>query len=375
MASERRIKRTHTLRAETPIGHDEVLAGLWGAAQRDRMPHALLFEGPDGVGKYLAAEHFVRGLACESGPGTPCGTCGPCKRLVSGNYGDLHVLDIRALGYNEIKICYLTLRDTEPARKEMDDIHDNVNEFLALRPAEGGWRVVMIRDAHLANENAQNALLKNLEEPGERTLLILVTSRGDRLLPTIRSRCVRFQFGGIPQADCESIVRDKGLAAEPAATLSRWSEGAPGRALELQLRCAPAILESVFAVLSGELSPLVGARAVAEVDGEYLGSTDSAKARHRAQVAVDLALRVVENRLRISVGVAPDGLAFGVELDAAPVGPRAEARVRVCVDDLLTARQDVERSMNADGILDRCFLALGRLAPARQSAPVKRRGR
>lgn len=374
MPADSRRGRIHRLRDEAPVGHDEVLGGLWRAARRGRLPHALLFGGPEGVGKFLAAEYFVRGLACERGIGPPCGTCGACKRLLSGNYGDLHVLDIRSLGKNEIRVCYLTLRTDDASKKEMDgNPEDNLDSFLALRAAEAGWRIVLIRDADRMNSQAQNALLKNLEEPGEQTLLVLVTSNPDRLLTTIHSRCVHVSFARLPLDVCRRISTERGLSAERAELLSRWSQGAPGEALELESRSAPALVKEILDVLRGETNPLVAARHVAETEGDFLGATDSACARHRARVTVELALRIVADRLRAAAGLGADELAFGVEVADAPVGAVEESRARAAVDALLAARQDVERTMNADGILDRCFLALGRLAPLRE--PVRAPGR
>lgn len=376
MPADSRRKRIHRLRAELPVGHDEVLEGLWRAARRGRLPHALLFGGPDGVGKFLAAEYFVRGLSCENGIGPPCGTCGACKRLSSGNYGDLHVLDIHALGRNEIRVCYLTLRTDDASKKEMDgNPEDNLDTFLSLRAAEAGWRIVLIRDADRMNSQAQNALLKNLEEPGEQTLLVLVTSNPDRLLTTIHSRCVHVNFERLSLEVCEGIVRDHGLPADRARLLSRWSSGAPGAALELEARSARELVQQILDVLNGSTSPLVAARQVAETEGAFLGATDSACARHRSQVTVELALRILSDRLRAAVGLGADELAFGVEVADGPVGAVEESRVRAAMDALLAARQDVERSMNADGILDRCFLALGRLAPPRVAARASGRNR
>ncbi|MCA8979333.1 MAG: hypothetical protein H6831_07045 [Planctomycetes bacterium] len=369
-------KRVHRLRAETPVGHDDVLEGLWNAARRGRLPHALLFGGPEGIGKFLAAEFFVRGLACEGGIGPPCGRCGPCKRLLSGNYGDLHLLDIHALGKNEIRICYMTLRTDDASKKEMDgNPEDNVDTFLSLRAAEADWRIVLIRDADRMNSQAQNALLKNLEEPGERTLLVLVTSHPDRLLATIHSRCVHVGFEHLSIEECERITREHALSVERAGLLSRWSCGAPGEALELEARSAPALVQAIQDALTGASSPLVAARRAAETEGDFLGATDSARARHRAQVTCELALRVVSDRLRAAVGLGADELAFGAEVAGSPVGVTEESRLRAAVDDLLEARQDVERNMNADGILDRCFLALGRLAPPREPARAQGRNR
>ena len=80
-----------------PLGHAQTVEGLWRAAARGRLAHALLFEGQEGVGKFVAMRWFAAGLMCQGGPGAPCGRCGPCKRLSSGgessNHPDLLVLD------------------------------------------------------------------------------------------------------------------------------------------------------------------------------------------------------------------------------------------------------------------------------------------
>ncbi len=373
-AAESRPGRRHALRTEVPLGHGEVLAGLWRAAQRGRLPHALLFDGPDGVGKFLAAERFARGLVCDEGPGEPCGACGPCKRTAGANYADLHVVDVAALDRTAIKICYMTLRTDDASKKEMNgDVEDNVDTFLSLKAAESRWKLVLIRDAERMTTDAQNALLKNLEEPGERTLLVLVSGHVDRLLETIRSRCVRVRFGGIDAESCARVIAEHGVTGERAERLARWSGGAPGAALELERLGAEELVERVVGALTGREAPLAAARAAAEVKGAFRGATDSQKARHRAQVAVDLARAVATDRARVCVGVPVEELAFGVEATAVPADVAGERAARDAVDALLEARQDVERSMNPDGILDRAFLALGRLAPRPAREPAGRR--
>ena len=170
------------MRFVEPVGHAEAIAGLLRAAAGRRLAHALLLSGPDGIGKFLAAEWLAFGLLCARGPARPCGACGPCKRLLAGTHADILVLDPESEGEEEIKISRITRRER--------DSQPNVGDFLSLRPMEGGWRVVILRDADRMNEEAQNALLKTLEEPGTSTLLALVASRPESLLPTTRSRCV-----------------------------------------------------------------------------------------------------------------------------------------------------------------------------------------
>ena len=157
------------------LGHADLLAGLGRAARAQRLPHALLFAGPRGVGKFRAARRLANALLCAA-PGAlemgPCGACGPCKRVRAGSHPDLFVIDLLELPADERP-------DVIPigrfVRREGAEAWDGptVDEFLALRAAEGGWRVVLVREMERANVSAQNSILKMLEEPGERVLWVL----------------------------------------------------------------------------------------------------------------------------------------------------------------------------------------------------------
>ncbi len=158
---------------ERPKGHDALLTGLWSAAQADRLPHALLFTGADGIGKYMAARWFLAGLFCEGGPAEPCGSCGACRRLAADSFGDLFTVDPEAEGIERIPVGRIARRDRDGGAC--------LEEFLSLRPAEGGWRGVLLRDVERATRDAENALLKTLEEPGDECCLILVSAHPGRL--------------------------------------------------------------------------------------------------------------------------------------------------------------------------------------------------
>ena len=117
---------------DRPMGHDSVLEGLWRAAASERLPHALLFTGAEGIGKFLAANWFLAGLFCDEGPGEPCGSCGSCRRLSAGSFGDLFVVDPEAEETAKIGVGRIVRR----AQAEGTPLE----EFLSLRPAEDGWR-------------------------------------------------------------------------------------------------------------------------------------------------------------------------------------------------------------------------------------------
>ncbi|MFN0008953.1 MAG: DNA polymerase III subunit delta' [Planctomycetota bacterium] len=345
------------MRLLEPVGHVERIEKLLRAAAGKRLAHALLFTGPEGIGKFLAAEWLAFGLLCARGPARPCGTCGPCKRLLAGTHADVLIVDPEAEGEEEIKISRITYREKDP--------QPNVGDFLALKPMEGGWRVVILRDAGRMNEEAQNALLKTLEEPGTDTLLVLVASRPEALLPTTRSRCVPVVLHPLDRATAAGILRGQGIEAEEAAVLARWSSGAPGAALGLHARSAAAMRTAIEEVLRGDLDPLAAAARIGELEGEFPGRTPASQARARAKTFLDLVLAVLADLERAGAGLAAEALAHG-DL-AARVAAAGDARRRARLEVCLQARQDVEANLLPDAILERALLAL---EPGRHPSPA-----
>ncbi|HUG29123.1 MAG TPA: DNA polymerase III subunit [Candidatus Limnocylindria bacterium] len=188
------------------------------------MPHALLLAGPAGVGKSTLAEDIAAGLLCrtEDRGSRPCRECRACRALQHGNHPDLHRLVPTGAGL-VIPI----------GGREERGVRDLVRD-LSLHPVEGGMRVAIVTAADRMTEDAQSAFLKTLEEPPARTVLILTAADEERLLPTIRSRCVRLRLGPVPRPDVEQILVEAGLVDAPlAARLARLSAGRPGDAVAL----------------------------------------------------------------------------------------------------------------------------------------------
>ncbi|MBK7876594.1 MAG: DNA polymerase III subunit delta' [Planctomycetes bacterium] len=336
------------MRYVEPLGHERALAGLWSAAREERLAHALTFAGPSGAGKFLAAEWLCAGLLCATGPGRPCGVCGPCKRVRADSHPDVFVIDPLAEGEEEIKIERITPREGSSG--------ENLADFLSLRPMEGGWRIVLLRDAERLNEEAQNALLKTLEEPGTNTLLVLVTARPDLLLSTIHSRCVRVELAAPGAATALELLRREGVEREDAELCARWTRGAPGAALELARRAGPRMRELVRGVLAGELEAFAAVDAWAELDGDFEARTPAASTRLKARTLLDLGVEVLSDLRRAGTGLDAAGLPHG-DLAGAPWAPSASLLDRQ-LEEWLRARQDVDLNLAPEAAVERALLAL-----------------
>ena len=234
--------------------HDGARARLETALAGARMPHGLLLHGPDGVGKQHFAAVLAAGLYCRSRSSglTPCGTCPECVLCRAGSHPDLYWLrrpeDKKTIGVDAVR---------------------EACEQLSMTSLRGGYRVAIIAPANAMTTNAQNALLKTLEEPAARTLLVLVTSRPSGLLATLRSRCQRVEVARPPAAQASDWLAGQ-LGTQSSPRLLEFAGGAPLKALLVAPHFAR--LESQ---MSGLLAELLGGdgevtRVAAEMMGEGL---------------------------------------------------------------------------------------------------------
>lgn len=198
------------------LGQARALGRLQGMLRSGRIPEALLFTGPMGVGKALCAREFAKALNC-TGNGT-------------GGEG----LDVDIQVVNAAYQASITQEDPAKQRGIKIDTLRHVIKDLELRSMLGRWKTAIVEDAHLLSTEAANAMLKSLEEPPARSLWILVTHQSERLLSTIRSRCQRVPFSPLPEETLARFLEDRGCTPEEAASLARRGGGSPGRALALR---------------------------------------------------------------------------------------------------------------------------------------------
>ena len=189
-------------------------------------PQALLLIGPGSVGKTTLALDLAAGLLCHATePGSrPCGTCRSCRLVDAGEHQDLHRLLPEGPGRQ--------VRIGDPEDPEPGTVRHLLRE-LARLPVEGPRRVALVESAHRLNEDAQNALLKTLEEPPAGATLILCADEPERLLPTVRSRTAVLRLGPVGIRALEELLAEHGVEPPRSARLARLADGRPGLALAL----------------------------------------------------------------------------------------------------------------------------------------------
>jgi DNA polymerase-3 subunit delta' len=198
-------------------GQNTALTVLRTALVKNRLAHAYIFAGPEGIGKRQTALMLAKAMNCQSPPmpGDCCEHCPPCVKINSENHADVMLLE----------------PDGELIK--IDQIRD-LQKRLRYRPMEGGRRICILDPADSMNEAASNALLKTLEEPPEETHLFLITCRPHRLLPTIQSRCQWVKFKALSSGEIIRILEEKHkVDRDKASFYTSLAAGSAGRAVAM----------------------------------------------------------------------------------------------------------------------------------------------
>ncbi len=211
--------KSSTVLFDAVRGHGRAKEQIRAALDAGRLPHALLFSGPSGVGKRQMALALAQALLCEATSGRPCGACTGCVKVAGG----IHPAVLTVAADPESKSREIVLKQITA-----------LSETLSRTPGEGGLYVVVLDGADAMNLHAQNAFLKTLEEPMSPAHFVLVTSDPNRLLPTVRSRCQIVRFGALGATDTEDILMQEDFSPREASDYARLSQGSVEEALFLK---------------------------------------------------------------------------------------------------------------------------------------------
>ena len=321
------------------VGHRRLTALLSRAVAQGRLPPSLIFSGPSGVGKRLTALAVAQALNCLAPrasaelPRDACGQCPACVRIERLVHPDV-----------------LLLAPGEKGTIRIEAVREAI-ERSGYRPFEGRRRVVIVDEADALEPQAQNALLKTLEEPPSGSVFCLVSAMADALLPTVQSRCARLRFGSLGADDvATALVRDHGYEAADARAVAADAGGSIG----LALASASADTIDARATAAGVLQEAARSREprrLLEAAGSLVGP--------KAPPAIERAY--LTTRLRAMASLLRDA---GVVASGGDERVLANSDLRDVLGSLATTYKG-ERGVQVYGAVDRALVAVDRYASAR----------
>ena len=201
------------------VGHRNIIKYIESAVSADAVSHAYILNGERGSGKKMLANLFAMSLQCQNreANGDACGKCQSCRQAVNGNQPDI------------IRVTH-----EKPNTISVDDIREQVNNDIVIKPYSSRYKIYIIPEADLMSVQAQNALLKTIEEPPEYAVIMLLTENADTLLPTIRSRCVMMKLRNIKdQLVKKYLMEQMEIPDYKADVCVAFAQGNVGKAIML----------------------------------------------------------------------------------------------------------------------------------------------
>lgn len=199
------------------IGHNDIIQYIQNAVSQDKVSHAYILNGERGSGKKMLADLFAMTLQCEEHTPNPCGECHSCKQAKSGNHPDI-----------------IHVTHEKPNTISVDDIRTQVNNDIVIKPYSSPYKIYIIPEADLLSLQAQNALLKTIEEPPAYAVIFLLTENAESLLPTIMSRCVMLKLRNIKTTLIKKYLMEQMQIPDYQADIcAEFAQGNMGRAIML----------------------------------------------------------------------------------------------------------------------------------------------
>jgi len=327
---------------------DQTAAVKWlqSAYAADRLPHGLIFAGPAGVGKGTTAAALGALVLCENPKNNDsCGKCDSCRVLAAGNHPDYRVI------FKELIRSYDKTGESKAVEFSIDVIRPELVERAGRSSVLGRGKVFVIERAELMTIGAQNAMLKVLEEPAEKTVIILLTDQPALLLPTIRSRCQLVRFAPLPEEMVRKELEKRGIDKRTAVSAATLTEGSLG----LALQWIQDGVVTLAAELNGKLDAVVkGAPATGLAD--WLRKAADAYAEQQLK----------RDELASKAQAARDGLAVYLRIAAehfrklleSRENPDELERAATAIDAITRAEQYLDSYVNTPLVLQQLTLAL-----------------
>jgi DNA polymerase-3 subunit delta' len=339
------------------LGHDDVVAQFRRVLQRGRLGSSFLFVGPEGIGKRRFALGLAQALLCsvrDESLMDPCGTCPTCVQVRALTHPDLdYVCKPEDKAYLPVE---LLVGERETRGRE------GLCYRLSMKPFMGGRKVAIIDDADYLNAEGANSLLKTLEEPPPRSMLILIGTSPAKQLPTIRSRCQIIRFRPLDSSIVSKILLDNGLVdrIEDAQRLAQLSEGSVRRATELADPGLWKLRQTVWKALGQPQIDCLGLSAEILRFAEQSGR-DGAARRESLRQAIGAATEYYQRLLRSACSVSlQDDALEAIRSDSMKEWPHQDfpqkAKILVqCIERCLDAAGHVDRNVYP-AILIECWL-------------------
>lgn len=199
------------------LGNDMVKEHFKKAIENHKISHAYILTGEAGMGRKSVANAFAMTLLCEKGGNEPCMMCHSCKQVLSGNHPDL---------------IYVT--HEKPASIGVDEIREQINDTIMIRPYSSYYKIYIVDEAEKMTVQAQNALLKTIEEPPSYAVIILITTNQEAFLPTILSRCVQLKLKPLKDFTVKSYLTEHlNVQEKDAEVCAAFARGNLGKAIHL----------------------------------------------------------------------------------------------------------------------------------------------
>lgn len=332
-------------------GHDDIVTQFCRGLMAGRLASTFLFVGPEGIGKRGFAVNLARSLLCEASgrePLEPCGHCPACAQVSAGTHPDLELI-AKPESKNFIPV-ELLIGDKQHRMRE------GLCARIAMKPARGGYKIAIIDDADHFNQEGANCLLKTLEEPPPKSLMILIGTSPQRQLPTIRSRCQIIRFHPLPHDVCARLIQEQELATdqEECRRLAELSGGSLARAAELSDADLWDFRGAFYAVLGTPAWDSFRLASEVTAFAEALGKQDARVWRQRLRLVIDLAADFYRQLMRALCGspTAHD-VVLGAALDALlPTWPHDADAAAACLERCLIARTHVDANANRSVIIE-----------------------